>query len=79
MKKINTHVVVCQLILFFSDSDLHVRNDNEIQAFRDELILSKSMKTANQGGGCGIKVILIYFPFKYPLFFVESIKCLIYI
>lgn len=66
-------------IVLFSDSDLNVRNDNEIQAFRDELILSRSMKSTNQGGGCGIKVILIYFPYKYPLISVESIKCLIYI
>lgn len=66
-------------IVLFSDSDLNVRNDNEIQAFRDELILSRSMKSTNQGEGCGIKAILIYFPYKYPLISVKSIDFLIYI
>lgn len=45
------------ILFFFKDSDLNVRNDNEIQAFRFELMLQRSM---NGGGGCGIKVIFFY-------------------
>lgn len=41
-------------ILTLLDSDLNVLSDQEIQAFREELVRPRSM---NEGGGCGINVM----------------------
>lgn len=39
---------------YYRNSDLNVRGDQEIQAFREELVRSRSM---NEGGGCGMNGI----------------------
>lgn len=39
--------------IFISDNDINVQKDEEMQAFRQELVRPSSM---NQGGGCGMNV-----------------------
>lgn len=46
--------------IFFLDSDLKVRDDQKIQAFREELVRPRSM---NEGGGCGMNVYHFTFGF----------------
>lgn len=44
------------LLIYLSDNDQNVREDQEIQAFRQELELPRSM---DKEGGCGINVIFL--------------------
>lgn len=62
----NSSFAKSKIIFFFIDSDLNVRSDQEIQAFREELVRPRSM---NEGGGCGMNV----YHFTFGLIFVGCI------
>lgn len=59
----NSSFAKSKIIFFFIDSDLNVRSDQEIQAFREELVRPRSM---NEGGECGMNV----YHFTFGLIFV---------
>lgn len=55
-----------------SDDDVNVQQDNEIQSFRQELLLPRK---TNGTGGCGMNVCIVNFKqYTYTSFYGQNIK-----
>lgn len=55
-----------------SDDDVNVQQDNEIQSFRQELLLPRK---TNGTGGCGMNVCIVNFKqYTYASFYGQNIK-----